>query len=70
MTNLEDILYYLKMWVNYVVGKKITFCQSIYFIKIFYYFKIIDSKSIFILTSFKIANSLLSYNRNVNKKTI
>lgn len=70
MTDLGDILYYLGMQVNHFIGKKITFCQSTYLKKILDYFKITDCKPTSISMSPRIANSLLPYNRNDNKKTI
>lgn len=70
MTNLEDIFHYLEMQVDYVIGKKITFCQSIYFKKIFHCFKIIKYKPFSNAINLKVASFLFYYNRNTDKKTI
>lgn len=70
MTDLKDIFYYLKMQVNYVISKKITFCQSIYFKKIFDNFKMTKCKPASISIDFGVINSLFFYNKNTIKKII
>lgn len=37
MTDLENIVHYMKMQVNHVISKKIAFCQSTYLKKVFDY---------------------------------
>lgn len=70
MIDLGDISYYLKMQINQVVSKKITFCQSIYLKKVLNRFKLTKCKPASIPIDPRVANSLLSYNKNADKKII
>lgn len=70
MTDLEDISYYLGMQVDHVISEKISLYQSTYLKKIIDYFKMIKYKPVSILIDFRVANSLLLWNGNADKKTI
>lgn len=70
MTDLEDISHYLRIQVNYVVGKKITLYQSIYLKKKNNCFKMTECKPAFVPMNLGVANSLFSYDRNANKAII
>ena len=70
MTDLGDVSHYLRMHVNHFVGKKIILCQSTYLRKVLDRFKMTDCKLASLLMNLRVANSLLLYNRNVDKKTI
>ena len=70
MINLGDISHYLGIQINYVVGEKITLCQSTYLKKILDHFKMTEYKPTSILIDSGVANSLLPYDGNVDKKTI
>ena len=70
MTDLGDVSHYLRMHVNHFVGKKIILCQNTYLRKVLDRFKMTDCKLASLLMNLRVANSLLLYNRNVDKKTI
>lgn len=70
MTDLEDISHYLEMQVDYVIGKKITFCQSTNLRKVLDGLKMSESKLTSISIDSGVANSLFFYNGNANKKII
>lgn len=70
MTELEDVFHYLKMPINHIIDKKITFCQNTYLKNVFDCFKMTKFKLASIPIDLKIAIFLLFYNKNIDKKTI
>lgn len=58
------------MQVNHIIGKKITFCQNTYLKKILDHFKMTECIPAFIPIDFGVANFLLPFNQNADKKTI
>ncbi len=70
MTDLGDISHYLGMEVDYVVGEKITLCQSTYLKKVIDQFKMTGCKPSIVPMKPGVANSLLPNNRNADKATI
>lgn len=70
MTNLGDISHYLGIQVNYVIGKKITFCQGTYLKKVLNCLKMTECKPATVMINFEVTNFLLFYNRNADQTTI
>ena len=70
MTDLGDISHYLGMEVDYVVGEKITLCQSTYLKKVLDRFKMTGCKPATVPMNPGVANSLLPYDGNADKATI
>lgn len=70
MTDFGDVSHYLEIHVNHVAGEQITLCQSTYLKKVLDRFKMIECKPASIPMDLGVANSLLFYNRNVDKRTI
>lgn len=68
MINLEKIFQCLKIKFDYIISKKITFCQRICLKKVFNLLKMNTYKSVFIPIDPENANYLLFYNGNVDKK--
>ena len=58
MTDLGDISHYLGIEVDYIVGGKITFCQSIYLKKVLNCFDMADCKFANLSMNPKLANLL------------
>ncbi len=70
MTDLEDISHYLGMQVDHIVGERITLCQSIYLKKVLGRFKMSECKPASISIDPRVANTLLPYDGNADKKII
>ncbi len=70
MTDMGDISQYLGMEVDYVLGEKITPCQSTYLKKMLDRFKMTGCKPATVSMNPELANSLLLYDRNAHKATI
>ncbi len=70
MTDLSDISHYLGMEVDYIVGEKITLCQSTYLKNVLDWFKITGCKPATVPMSPGVATYLLLYDGNVDKVTI
>lgn len=70
MIDQGEISQYLEMEVDYVVGEKITLCQSIYLKRVLDVFKITRCKLATVFMNPRVANFLLQYNRNADRATI
>ena len=70
MTDLDDISHYLGMKVDYVVGGKITLCQSTYLKKVLDQFKMTGCNPAIICMNPWVANSLIPYHGNADKASI
>ncbi len=70
MTNSGDISHYLGMQVDHIVGERITLYQSTYLKKILDRFKMTECKPACISKDLGVANSLLPYDGNADKKKI
>lgn len=70
MTNIGDISNYLEIELDYILGNKITLCQSIYLKKVFDYFDMTDSKPANLSMNLGVANSLQPFDGTADRKTI
>ncbi len=70
MTDLSDISHYREIEVDYVVGEKITLCQSTYLKYLLDQFKMTGCKPATVFINLGVANSLLPNDRNIYKATI
>lgn len=69
MMDLGDVSHYLGIQVDHVVGVKTTLCQSTYLNKVLDHFKMTECKLFSIPIDPGVANSLLLYDGNIDKKT-
>ena len=67
MTDLGDISHYLGMEVDYVVGEKITLCQSTYLKKVLVRFKMTGCKPVTVPMNPRVANFLLPYDNGTSQ---
>ena len=70
MTNLADFSYYLGMQIDYVIGKKITLCQSTYLRKVIDCLKMSECKPALVLMNLRVAILLLPFDGNADKESI
>ncbi len=67
MTDLGDVSHYLGMVVDYVVGEKITLCQSTYLKKVLVRFKMTGCKPVTVPMNPRVANFLLPYDNGTSQ---